>query len=177
MRNIKKLFVFSFALMLFTSVSIYATPKTEKTLEEKVYSQILSLPNYGVFDSISFEVDGSTVYLAGKIRNGVNRKAAARRIAKLDGVEKVVNNIELLPPSSFDDRIRRQAVRSIANTGGVYRYLVGVTPSVRIIVHRGHLTLVGNVSRKSDSRLLNIIAQGLPNVFSVTNNLNVEKGS
>ncbi|MDH3493791.1 MAG: BON domain-containing protein, partial [Acidobacteriota bacterium] len=77
----------------------------------------------------------------------------------------------LLPASSFDDAIRRRALRSFVGSAGIYRYLIGPTPSMRIIVDRGHLTLEGYVSSRGDLRLANILAQSVPGVFSVTNNL------
>lgn len=166
----------SLALVAFAAVGIQASTVSggsQKTLEEQIQKKILTMPYYGVFDIIGFELDGDTVILSGKVYNGINRKTAANRIAKLEGVSEVVNNIELLPPSAFDDRIRRSAVRSLLNTGGIYRYLIGPTPSVRIIVDGGRLTLEGTVGNKGDLRTANIVAQGIQGVFSVTNNLKV----
>ena len=90
---------------------------------------------------------------------------------RIDGVSNVVNNIEILPPSRFDNRIRNQTVRNFLRTGGIYRYLQGVNPSMRIIVDNGHITLEGYVRTKGDSRLSNILARSVPGTFSVTNNL------
>ena len=79
----------------------------------------------------------------------------------------------MLPLSSFDDQIRRRTYRTIFNTGGLYRYAMGANPSIHIVVNRGHVTLEGVVDSVGDSRLANIAANGVPGVFSVTNNLRV----
>jgi hypothetical protein len=87
----------------------------------------------------------------------------------------VVNRIENLPPSSFDDAIRARLVRTFDNTGGVSGYLREPNPSVRIIVENGRVTLEGYVNNRGTANLMNILANGIPGVFSVTNNLVIEK--
>ncbi len=181
MRVLKSFLVLSVAILGFSFVNVEARSFsdsgniTQEQLEKKVFKKILTMPYYGVFDNIRFEVDGSTVTLQGKVYNAINRKSAERRIAKLDGVENVINNIEILPLSRFDYTIRIRTVRTFANTGGIYRYLQGNNPSMRIIVERGHLTLEGYVRTDGDYRLADILAKGVPGTFSVTNNLKVTK--
>lgn len=87
----------------------------------------------------------------------------------------MVNRIENLPPSSFDDAIRARLVRTFDNTGGVSGYLREPNPSVRIIVENGRVTLEGYVNNRGTANLMNILANGIPGVFSVTNNLVIEK--
>ncbi len=173
-----RLLSLSLVVMAISVVGIQASVANgamQKTLEEQIHTKILAMPYYGIFDSIGFEIDEGTVILTGKVYNGINRKTAASIVARLEGVDKVINNIELLPPSSFDDRIRRRTVRSMVNTAGIYRYLVGPTPSMRIIVDNGHITLEGFVGNEGDVRLANIVANQIPGVFSVTNNLKVSR--
>lgn len=182
MKILKSFLILSIAILGFSFVNVEARSfsddvniSQQKQIEKKVFKEIMRMPYYGLFDNIKFKVDGSTVTLMGKVYNGINRKSAAKRIAKIDGVEKVVNNIELLPPSRFDNTIRRRIVRSFANGGSLYRYIIGVNPSMRIIVDRGHITLEGYVSNEGDYRLANILAKGIPGAFSVTNNLEITK--
>ena len=144
-------------------------------LENKVEKQLRKLPYYGVFDFITFEVNDGTVTLNGKVRNAINRSHAKNYVKSIDGVSEVINNIDLLPASSFDDRIRRNTVRSFYSGAGLYRYIQGTNPSVRIIVDGGRLTLEGVVASNSDIRYANILARGIPGVFEVTNNLTIEK--
>lgn len=149
--------------------------KREKSLQEQVRKELVTLPYTGVFDNLAYKVEGSTVNLYGQVVRPSSRKDAERRVAKLDGVTNVVNNIEVLPLSPFDDQIRRQALRQISNQGSLYRYFLGANPSLRIIVKNGNITLEGVVANRGDSRLAYIAASSVPNSFSVTNNLVVER--
>jgi len=178
MKLIQSFLILTIAILGFSFVNVEAknvTDKDAKTVEQQVTSQIRKLFYYGVFDIISFEIDGNTVVLSGKVRNAVNRKSAERRIKKIEGVEKVVNNIEILPASSYDNAIRFRAVMTFLRTGNIYRYLQGPNPSMRIIVENGHITLEGYVRSKGDSKLANILANSVTGTFSVTNNLIVSK--
>lgn len=150
--------------------------KSAQTLERKVFKELIKLPYYGVFDHIAFQINGGTVTLYGKVANATNRKTAERTVKRIAGVQNVVNNIEILPLSGFDDSIRYRTLRTLANNGGsLYRYLIGPNPAMRIIVENGNVTLEGIVSSKGDSNLANILANGVAGVFSVKNNLQVGK--
>jgi hyperosmotically inducible periplasmic protein len=176
MKYLRNFLIFTFAFLTLFSFEVQAqTP--QNALEKKIFKEIIKLPRYGVFDHISYKLDGNTVTLYGKTYSLGTKKSAERVVRKIDGVERVVNNIQELPPSGFDDSIRRQLVRSFwTNGGALYRYLQGTNPSVRLIVENGRVSLEGYVSNKGDARLANILANGIPNVFSVQNNLIVGKG-
>ena len=143
-------------------------------LAKKVRHELVTLPYYGVFDNLAYNINGSTVTLYGQVVRPTTRSSAEKRVKQLAGVSQVVNNIEVLPLSGFDDNIRVATYRSIARTAGLSRYLQGANPSLHIVVDRGHVTLEGVVSNKSDSTLANIAARRVPGAFSVTNNLRVE---
>ena len=153
----------------------YSNQQAESAIEQKVFKKILALPYYGVFDHISFKVEGSTVTLYGKVVSLGTRKGAEQVVRKVEGVENVVNNIQNLPPSSYDNAIRYRLLRTFANTPGLPGYLREPNPSVRIIVNNGRVTLEGYVSNRGTANLFNTLANGIPGVFSVTNNLSTEK--
>jgi hyperosmotically inducible protein len=163
-------------LAVSSTVAAAALPAGTNTaeIEAKVAKQLKKLPYYGVFDYIEFEVNGGTVTLYGKVYDGINKQNAEAYVSKVEGVLEVVNNIQLLPPSSFDDTIRRRTVRAFENGGSISRHLRGPNPSMRIIVDRGRLTLEGTVSNEGDRNYAGILAKGIPGVFGVTNNLVVE---
>ena len=127
-----------------------------------------------VFVHIAFQVIGGTVTLHGKVYSLSTKNQAARFVKDVAGVTNVVNNIQDLPPSPMDDRIRREALRTFASRG-LSRYFWENRPDVRIIVDHGHVTLEGYVINSGDSNALNIYANGISGVFSVTNNLIVGK--
>lgn len=144
-------------------------------LAKKVRKELVTLPWYGVFDNLAYQIDGSTVTLLGQVVRPSTREDAERRVRKLKGVERVVNNIEVLPLSGFDDSIRVQTYRTLMGWNSpLFRYSRGVNPSIHIIVNGGHVTLEGVVSSEGDRRLANILANSVPGVFSVTNNLRNE---
>lgn len=181
MKKLRNLFILSTAILTFTftnaNAQSFSSDKTTRNIEQKVFKKVNGLVNYGLFDHIAFQVSGDTVTLYGKVLNGTNKSGAARAVKDVAGVRRVINNIEILPPSPMDDRIRRQIVREFVNSGGIYRYLQGTNPSVRIIVDRGRVQLEGYVSNRGDSNLMNILANSVFGVFGVENNLVVGNGN
>jgi hyperosmotically inducible protein len=175
MTSIKgKLIALVAALAIAASAAVAAPAPDNLRLMNKVRKELVTLPYYGVFDNLAFEINGDTVTLYGQVVRPSTRKDAERRVAKLEGVERVVNNIQVLPLSSFDDSIRVRTYRAIFRTGGLYRYAMGANPSIHIIVDRGRVTLEGVVSNRMDKQLAFMAANGVPGVFAVTNNLRVE---
>lgn len=180
MRSFRNYTAFLLTVLMFSAVGVsaqnYSDARSTQSIERQVFKKIIGLPYYGVFDHIAFKVDGSTVTLYGKVNSLGTKKGAENAVERIPGVTNVVNNIENLPPGSFDNSIRRQLVRTFSRRGGsLYRYLQEPNPSMRLIVDRGHVTLEGYVSNKSDSDLANILANGVNGVFSVTNNLVIGK--
>jgi osmotically-inducible protein OsmY len=145
------------------------------TLEQQVFKKVVNLPRYGVFDHIAFKVDGGTVTLYGKVISLGTKRDAERMVKRVPGVTRVINSIEELPPSPFDNQIRYSLLRQLSNTAGLWPYLREPDPQVRLIVDRGHVTLEGYVPNRGTSNTMNILANGVPGVFSVTNHLIVTK--
>jgi len=139
-------------------------------MDEQVYRKLKYLANTNVFDHITWQVNGSTVVLSGKVYTLGTIRDAATAVRSIDGITEVVNNIQELPPSPFDDRIRRAALAEFTSRAQA-QYFGHPGPDVHIIVENGRITLEGYVARKSDSNTLNILANGIPGVFKVTNNL------
>ena len=176
MKFIRNLFILMVAILGLSQTDLRAQGFSQRNLEQKIFKEIIKLPRYGVFDNIAFQVSGDTVTLTGKVVQPTTRKSAERVVERLQGVSNVVNNIEVLPLSGFDDSIRLQTLRTLQTRGGsLYRYFLGANPSVKIIVDGGHVTLEGFVANRGDYNLANILTNGVSGVFSVTNNLIVEK--
>lgn len=150
------------------------SPQDDARTANKVRKELVTLPYYGVFDNLAYKVEGNTVTLYGQVVDAVTRKDAERRVQKIEGVDHVVNNIQILPLSPMDNSIRVRTYRTIARTGGLYRYFMGANPSIHIIVSRGRVALEGVVSNRMDSQLAYMAARQVPGVFAVTNNLRVE---
>jgi len=149
--------------------------KSQERIIKEVRHELLMLPYFGVFDYIAFKLDGGTVTLLGDVVPPTLKSDAENAIKHIEGVEKVDNQIEVLPPSSMDDRIRMQLFRAIYQYAALQRYELGVQKPIRIIVKNGHVTLEGVVDSDGDKNLAGLRANGVPGVFSVTNNLQVSK--
>jgi hyperosmotically inducible protein len=151
------------------------SPQDENRLIREVRHELLMLPYYGVFDDLKFQVEGHTVILSGYVtsQHSVTKSDAENAVKHIEGVEKVVNKIEVLPPSPMDDRIRMEAYRAIYGYGPLFKYANMTIPSIHIIVKNGHITLEGVVDSESDKNIAGIRANTVPGVFSVTNNLQV----
>jgi hyperosmotically inducible protein len=167
------------AMLVLSAVAFGANTNTDdqtaaSPMARQIRKQLVTLPYYGVFDNLAYKVEGSTVTLYGQVVKPITRSDAEKRVVHVEGVTKVVNNIEVLPLSSIDNAIRVRTYRAVFGRNGLYRYAMGAVPSIHIIVDNGHVTLEGVVSSKTDSQLAYMAANGVPGVFSVTNNLQVE---
>lgn len=153
-----------------------AAPNTTLTpLENKVRHELVMLPYVNVFDDISFRVDGNTVTLFGEVTKPVLKSDAGNVVKRIEGVARVENQIEVLPLSPMDERIRLRMARAIYGYPALQRYGAGTQPSIHIIVKNGNVTLMGFVSSGMDKQLAFMRANGVPGVFAVNNQLQIEK--
>ena len=143
-------------------------------LEREVRHELVTLPFYGVFDNLAFKVDGGTVTLLGQVSRPTLKTDAERVVRSIEGVERVINRIEVLPLSPYDDRIRLATYRAIYGNTALNRYALQAIPPIHIIVKNGNVTLEGVVANQGDKNIADIQARSVPGVFSVTNNLRVE---
>jgi hyperosmotically inducible protein len=144
------------------------------SIEREVRHELVMLPYYGVFDNLTFQVNGSTVTLGGQVSRPTLKSSAENVVKDIEGVDKVVNNIEVLPTSPNDDRIRLAVFRAIYGHTALNRYALQAVPPIHIIVKNGNVTLEGIVANEADKNIANIQARGVQGVFEVTNNLRVE---
>ncbi len=148
--------------------------KYQAWLTNQVRHQLVMLPYYSVFDNLEYKVEGSRVILLGQVVRPVLKSDAEAVVKKIEGVSSVDNRIEVLPLSSFDDRIRLAEFRAIYSSAMLSRYAIQPVPPIHIIVKAGHVTLEGLVASETDRSVAYIKASGVPGVFSVSNNLHVE---
>ncbi|HEV3253076.1 MAG TPA: BON domain-containing protein [Candidatus Acidoferrales bacterium] len=146
-------------------------------LTKEVRHELLMLPYYSVFDNLEYQVNGYDVLLTGQVARPSLKDDAESSVKRLEGVEHVINKIEVLPVSPNDDRIRRAEFHAIYSRPPLERYALGAVPPIHIIVKNGNVTLEGVVATEADKEVAGIAAKGVSDVFSVTNNLRVdEKG-
>jgi hyperosmotically inducible periplasmic protein len=148
----------------------------ENRIAKEVRHQLVMLPYYGVFDDIAFRVEGSKVTLLGAVTRPTLKSDAGNVTKRVEGVTEVDNQIEVLPLSPMDNQIRMAEYRAIYGDPVLStRYGFRAIPSIHIIVKNGNVNLEGVVANQGDKDLINIRANGVPNVFKVTNDLQVEK--
>ena len=169
------------AAALVLSLSFVAAPqqrarasRVQDVLAREIRHELVMLPYYGVFDNLAFRVDGPVVELYGQVTRPTLKSDAERVVQRIEGVEKVVNKIEVLPLSPDDDRIRMAEFHAIYGHPALSRYAVQAIPPIHIIVKNGQVSLEGVVATEADKNIANIQARSVPGVFGVTNNLRVE---
>jgi hyperosmotically inducible periplasmic protein len=172
------------SIALASALAIAAVPMFAGTnnppvqdLASQVRHQLVMVPYYSVFDDLNYSIDNGVVTLTGDVLNPVVKIDAERSVKDLPGVTKVVNKINILPPSSMDNHIRAAEYRAIFGYSDLYRYAMGAIPSLHIVVNFGHVTLTGVVDSQADKDAAYIRANSVPGVFSVTNNLRVAEKS
>jgi len=147
----------------------------EDRISREVRHELVMQPYYTLWDWLAFRVHGTTVELLGDALNPSLASDAANSVKRIEGVGKVINHINTLPPSSMDDRIRHEVARDIFSFGSLSRYSWSAVPSIHIIVSGGRVRLEGIVDSQGDKDAANIRANGVAGVFQVTNNLRVIK--
>jgi len=148
-----------------------------EALKEQVRHELVTLPYYGVFDWLQADVrpDGS-VTLRGEVTKPTTKDDAGYRVKKIESATRVVNNIEVLPLSPMDDRLRLALYRTIFRfESPLFRYSNQAVPPIHIIVKNGRATLKGVVANESDSQLAYMYARNVPGLFDVKNELQIEQ--
>jgi hyperosmotically inducible protein len=146
----------------------------EDRITREVRHELVMLPYYGVFDNLAYRVDGHIVTLMGQVTRPTLKSDAGNVVKRIEDVEKVDNQIQVLPLSPMDDRIRIAEYRAIYGHPGLDRYAMQAVPPIHIIVDNGKVTLEGVVANQGDKDMANVRANTVSGVFSVVNNLRVE---
>lgn len=154
-----------------------ATARSQERITREVRHELLMLPYFGVFDNIAYKVEGGTVTLLGQVVRASLKSDAGSAVKRIEGVEQVENQIEVLPPSPMDDRLRMRLFRAIYGYPALQKYDLGVQKPIRIIVRNGHVALEGVVDNEADKNFAGMRANGVPGTFGVTNNLQVQSGA
>ena len=152
-----------------------ANTRLEQRLSSEVRHELNMIPQFTVFDNLAYRVNGGTVTLFGQVRDAIVKDSAEARVKHLEGVERVDNQIEILPTSFNDDRIRRRVASAVFNDPRLFNYGIQSVPPIHIIVKNGHVNLEGVVRTQAEKDDAFIRANGVSGVFSVENNLQVEQ--
>ena len=170
----------SVALVLCAGLTLFAPvqQKDSRTLrlETDVQRELLALPYYTVFDFLAFRIEpGGTVRLLGQVVRPTLKSDAERRLKGIEGIDQVINDIEVLPTSPADERIRIAVARNIYRSDALDRYGFQVQPSIHIIVKQGRVALEGVVDTETDKTIAGLKAKEIGGVFDVKNNLTISR--
>jgi hyperosmotically inducible periplasmic protein len=149
------------------------------TLADEVRHQLVMLPYYSVFDWLEANVTAKgDVTITGDVVKPMTKSDAEARVKNLESVNRVDNKIEVLPLSPNDDQLRIALYRAIFKFDSpLFRYGTAAVPSIHIIVSNGHVRLKGVVATPEDGQLAYMAANGVPGVFDVKNELQVENNT
>jgi hyperosmotically inducible protein len=160
-------------VLMASSAPAWAAERNNLEVFQDVSKQVLRYPHFTIFDSVHAQVSDGVVTLTGKVTMPYKRMDIERRIAKIDGVRQVRNEVSTLPVSLFDDELRFRIARAIYGNSNFWRYGSMVNPPIHIIVDGGRVTLEGVVNSNIDRMLARSIASSF-NAFSVTSNLKTD---
>ena len=146
-------------------------------IEQQTRHELVMLPFYSVFDHFEFRVDGSTVTLMGKVSRPILKSDAENVVKKIEGVQTVSNQIQVLPASFYDDNLRLALYRSIYGHSALQTLVVRAVPPIHIIVENGNVVLEGAVANEMQKTIAGMQANSVSGVFSVVNNLRVDAKS
>jgi len=147
--------------------------RPDREVGAAVVDAILREPRYGVFDSVGVSVNDGVVLLQGSVHQPWLKDSLDRRVAQLDGVRDIRNEVRVAPTSIFDDRLRLELYRRIYGDDLFVRYSNWANPPIRIVVENGKVTLTGVVNSPVEQVKLGMIARGTP-AFRVDNLVEVE---
>lgn len=176
MTTFGRMFSTAFAALSFAAMSgnaATAALNNNNRLSAQVRHELVMLPYLSVFDNLEYRVDGTRVILLGQVIRPTLRSSAERVVERIEGVSGVENRIEVLPLSTFDNRLRIALYRAVYGNPAMLRYRMPVHAPIRIVVRNGDVTLKGVVDSEMDRNLAGIYANGVSGVFSVTNDLRV----
>ena len=142
-------------------------------LVNEVRHEVLLVPGYTVFDWLAYRVEGGKVTLLGSVTRADLKRDVGNSVKRINGVTSVENDIEVLPASASDDRIRHDILQSI--DASMFNYLSELVKRIHIIVKNGDVWLEGEVSSQSDKDRAGQLAKHVQGVRNVTNNLTIQR--
>jgi hyperosmotically inducible periplasmic protein len=153
-------------------------PLTDQGLEQKAVHEVRMYTHYTIWDNINIRIQNGNVELNGQVSQPFKKSDLQRIMQRIPGVKSVTNDLEVLPLSPNDDRLRIEVARAIYRDSVLSRYGMGTLPSIHVIVDNGHVTLEGVVGTETEKNIAGIRANGAGLSFGmVTNNLRVERPS
>lgn len=166
-------FVATVIVMLAMSAPAWAQDREDLQIFRDISRQVLQYPHFTIFDTINAQVEDGVVVLTGKVTMPYKIEDIGERVARVNGVRQVQNNVTVLPVSGYDDELRFRISRAIYGNSNFWTYGAMANPPIHIIVENGRVTLEGVVNSNIDRMLARSLASSF-GAFSITNNLKTD---
>ena len=167
-------FAAAITVVLALSAPAWAADRKDLQVVRDVQKQVLTYPQFSIFDSVHMQVDNGTVLLTGKVTMPYKKTDIEKRVANVAAVTSIDNQIEVLPVSQFDNQLRQGIARAIYSNSSLSNYGLGPNPSIHIIVEHGQVTLDGVVMNNMDRQIARTVA-GSFTTFGVKNELKTDE--
>jgi osmotically-inducible protein OsmY len=176
MRNFLKRLIPCWGLLLVALAvpNLASAGATDVELTQKILAIVQSYNRFTMFDDVRFTAENGVVTLNGTVTIPIKKDEIGKRVAAVDGVRQLVNEIHVLPLSPSDDNLRMRIARAIYNHPQFWQLAGMAQPPIHIIVEHGYVKLMGRVSTELDKTLAYSLAQ-VPGAFTVTDHLKIEK--
>lgn len=156
------------------NIQVAAPDVSDPQIIRQVQHEVLTYPFYSIFDNVNFQLENGNLVVNGQVTQPFKKSDIGNILTRVKGVATLVNNLEVLPTSMFDDRLRMQLARAIYGDPFFVHYRVQANPPIHIIVKNGNVTLEGVVATTLDRTKADMAARGTGLSFSVVDNLQVE---
>jgi osmotically-inducible protein OsmY len=147
---------------------------TDRELGDLVVDAVTRYPNFTIFDDVNIEVDNRNVRLTGRVTTPVKKDDIGKRVAKIDGIRTLTNDIGVLPLSPYDAELRTRVARAIYNHPSFWQYASMASPPIHIIVENSHIVLTGRVNSETE-RMLAFSLAHVGGALDVTNRLKLDR--
>lgn len=152
----------------------FAQDRRDLRIADEVGRQISRYTQLTIFDDVNAQIEHGVVTLRGKVTMPYKKNDIGKRVAAIDGVRDLQNQIQVLPVSGFDDELRYRVARAIYGNPSFWNYAAMANPPIHIIVEHGRVTLTGVVNSNVERMLARSLATGLGEM-SVTNELRTDE--
>jgi len=172
----KKLLTLAAGFALTATVAAADTGEARKDLQvfNDISKAVTRYSQFTIFDSVDASVKDGVVTLTGRVTMPYKKDEIQKRVAKIDGVRQVHDQISVLPVSRFDDQLRHRIARAIYSNPNFWNYAIMADPPLHIVVEHSRVTLTGVVQSEVDRMLARSIATSQFGVMSVANNLKTD---
>jgi hyperosmotically inducible protein len=157
------------------NIQVRAEGTSDQQILEQARHQVVMYFAYGMFDNVNLEAHNGALTVSGQVTLPFKKADLGNILKRVKGVAVLHNDLEVLPTSTFDDRLRLQVANAIYRNPYFLHYANQALPPIHIIVKNGDVTLDGVVATTNDRVKAEMAARMAGISFAVVDNLQVER--